>query len=140
MNYGQPEDFEYLKRLGVDVRGKIAIVRYGRSWRGLKAKLAQDNGAVGCLIYSDPREDGFFQSDAYPLGPMRPADGVQRGSVMDMERSIRAIHCLLDGHPEPGSENPSAKLPDPRRNSENDPQDSRAAHLLGRARCRCSSN
>jgi len=84
VNYGQPEDFEYLKKLGIDVKGKIAIVRYGRSWRGLKAKLAQDNGAVGCLIYSDPREDGFFQSDVYPLGPMRPADGVQRGSVMDM--------------------------------------------------------
>jgi N-acetylated-alpha-linked acidic dipeptidase len=84
VNYGQPEDFEYLKKLGVDVKGKIAIARYGRSWRGLKAKLAQDNGAVGCLIYSDPREDGFFQSDVYPQGPMRPADGVQRGSVMDM--------------------------------------------------------
>lgn len=84
VNYGQPEDFEYLKKLGVDVRGKIAIARYGRSWRGLKAKLAQENGAVGCLIYSDPRDDGFFQSDVYPLGPMRPADSVQRGSVMDM--------------------------------------------------------
>jgi N-acetylated-alpha-linked acidic dipeptidase len=84
VNYGQPEDFEYIKKLGIDIRGKIAIVRYGRSWRGLKAKLAQDNGAAGCLIYSDPREDGFFQSDAYPRGPMRPADGVQRGSVMDM--------------------------------------------------------
>jgi N-acetylated-alpha-linked acidic dipeptidase len=83
-NYGQPEDFEYLKKQGVDVKGKIVIVRYGRSWRGLKPKLSQDNGAVGCLIYSDPREDGFFQSDAYPRGPMRPADGVQRGSVMDM--------------------------------------------------------
>ncbi|MCU1336979.1 MAG: Transferrin receptor domain protein dimerization region [Bryobacterales bacterium] len=83
-NYGQPEDFEYLKKQGIDVKGKIAIVRYGRSWRGLKPKLAQDNGAVGCLIYSDPREDGFFQNDVYPRGPMRPADGVQRGSVMDM--------------------------------------------------------
>lgn len=84
VNYGQPEDFEYLKKIGVDLKGKIVIVRYGRSWRGLKPKLAQDNGAVGCLIYSDPREDGFFQNDAYPLGPMRPGDGVQRGSVMDM--------------------------------------------------------
>ncbi|MGH9648395.1 MAG: M28 family peptidase, partial [Bryobacteraceae bacterium] len=84
VNYGQPEDFEYLKKQGIDVKGKIAIARYGRSWRGLKAKLAQDHGAVGCLIYSDPREDGFFQSDTYPRGSMRPADGVQRGSVMDM--------------------------------------------------------
>jgi len=84
VNYGQPEDFEYLKKQGVDLKGKIAIARYGRSWRGLKPKLAQDNGAVGCLIYSDPHEDGFFQNDVYPKGPMRPADGVQRGSVMDM--------------------------------------------------------
>jgi N-acetylated-alpha-linked acidic dipeptidase len=84
VNYGQPEDFEYLKKQGIDIKGKIVIVRYGRSWRGLKPKLAQDNGAVGCLIYSDPREDGFFQNDVYPRGPMRPADGVQRGSVMDM--------------------------------------------------------
>ena len=84
VNYGQPEDFEYLKKQGIDVRGKIAIVRYGRSWRGLKPKLAQEAGAVGCLIYSDPREDGFFQNDPYPRGPARPADGVQRGSVLDM--------------------------------------------------------
>jgi N-acetylated-alpha-linked acidic dipeptidase len=84
VNYGQPEDFEYLKKQGVDLKGKIVIARYGRSWRGLKPKLAQDNGAVGCLIYSDPREDGYFQNDTYPKGPMRPADGVQRGSVMDM--------------------------------------------------------
>jgi len=106
VNYGQPEDFEYLKRLGVDVKGKIVIARYGRSWRGLKAKLAQDNGAVGCLIYSDPREDGFFQSDVYPQGPMRPADGVQRGSVMDM--------ALYPGDPlSPGwaSEAGSKRLP-----------------------------
>jgi N-acetylated-alpha-linked acidic dipeptidase len=83
-NYGLPEDFEYLKKQNVDVKGKIVIVRYGRSWRGLKPKLAQDNGAAGCLIYSDPREDGYFQNDVYPRGPMRPSDGVQRGSVMDM--------------------------------------------------------
>ena len=84
VNYGQPEDFEYLKKQGIDVKGKIAIVRYGRSWRGLKPKLAQEAGAVGCLIYSDPREDGFFQNDPYPRGPARPANGVQRGSVLDM--------------------------------------------------------
>ena len=63
VNYGQPEDYEYLKKQGVDVKGKIVIARYGRSWRGTKPKVAQENGAVGCLIYSDPREDGFFQSD-----------------------------------------------------------------------------
>jgi N-acetylated-alpha-linked acidic dipeptidase len=108
VNYGQPEDFEYLKKQGVDFKGKIVIVRYGRSWRGLKPKLAQDNGAAACLIYSDPREDGFFQNDVYPRGPMRPADGVQRGSVMDM--------ALYPGDPlspgwgsEPASK-PSSKL------------------------------
>src|SRR5690348_8652314 len=84
VNYGVPEDYEELRRMGVDVKGKIVIARYGRSWRGVKPKLAQDNGAVGCLIYSDPREDGYFQNDAYPKGPMRPEQGVQRGSVMDM--------------------------------------------------------
>jgi N-acetylated-alpha-linked acidic dipeptidase len=84
VNYGIPEDYEELRREGVDVKGKIAIARYGRSWRGVKAKLAQENGALGCLIYSDPREDGYFQGDVYPKGPMRPELGVQRGSVLDM--------------------------------------------------------
>jgi len=84
VNYGLAEDYEELKREGVDVKGRIAIARYGRSWRGVKAKLAQENGAVGCLIYSDPREDGYFQGDVYPKGPMRPDLGVQRGSVLDM--------------------------------------------------------
>jgi N-acetylated-alpha-linked acidic dipeptidase len=84
VNYGVAEDYEELRHEGVDVKGKIAIARYGRSWRGVKVKLAQENGAVGCLIYSDPREDGYFQGDVYPKGPMRPELGVQRGSVLDM--------------------------------------------------------
>jgi N-acetylated-alpha-linked acidic dipeptidase len=84
VNYGMPEDYEYLKKAGIDVKGKIAIVRYGRGWRGVKAKLAQENGALGCLIYSDPHEDGYFQNDVYPKGPMRPLEGVQRGSILDM--------------------------------------------------------
>ncbi|HLH43183.1 MAG TPA: M28 family peptidase [Bryobacteraceae bacterium] len=84
VNYGMPEDYEALKKLGVDVKGKIAIVRYGRNWRGVKVKLAQENGALGCLIYSDPRDDGYFLNDVYPKGPMRPELGVQRGSVLDM--------------------------------------------------------
>ena len=84
VNYGMPEDYEALKRLGVDVKGKIVIVRYGRNWRGVKVKLAQENGAVGCLIYSDPRDDGYFINDIYPKGPMRPEQGVQRGCVLDM--------------------------------------------------------
>jgi len=107
-NYGQPEDFEYLKKQGIDVKGKIVIVRYGRSWRGLKPKLAQDNGAAGCLIYSDPREDGFFQSDTYPRGPMRPADGVQRGSVMDM--ALYPGDPLSPGWASEPTSKPSSKL------------------------------
>ncbi|HAL55113.1 MAG TPA: folate hydrolase [Bacteroidetes bacterium] len=84
VNYGIPEDYEQLDRLGVSVKGCIVIARYGASWRGIKPKLAAEKGAVGCLIYSDPREDGFYQGDVFPGGPWRPRDGVQRGSVMDM--------------------------------------------------------
>jgi N-acetylated-alpha-linked acidic dipeptidase len=84
-NYGMPDDYKALARRGIDVRGKIVIVRYGGGWRGLKPKLAQQHGAVGCLIYSDPRNDGYFQGDVYPKGGWRPAQGVQRGSVMDMQ-------------------------------------------------------
>jgi N-acetylated-alpha-linked acidic dipeptidase len=83
-NYGTPEDYKELDKMGIDVRGKIVIARYGRSWRGIKAKLAQSHGAVGCLIYSDPRDDGYFEGVTYPQGPFRPEHGVQRGSIMDM--------------------------------------------------------
>ncbi|MEP6963690.1 MAG: M28 family peptidase, partial [Acidobacteriota bacterium] len=84
VNYGTPEDYDHLQGQGISVTGKIVIARYGRVWRGLKPKLAQDHGAVGCLIYSDPRDDGFYIDNPYPDGPMRPEQGVQRGSVMDM--------------------------------------------------------
>jgi len=84
VNYGTPEDYEVLRKQGIDVKGKIVLARYGKSWRGVKPKLAQEHGAVGCIIYSDPREDGYFQGDAYPKGATRPEQGVQRGSVMDM--------------------------------------------------------
>jgi N-acetylated-alpha-linked acidic dipeptidase len=84
VNFGNVEDYDYLKAVGVDVKGKIVIARYGKGWRGLKPRLAQEHGAIGCLIYSDPREDGYFQNEVYPAGPMRPSAGVQRGSVMDM--------------------------------------------------------
>jgi N-acetylated-alpha-linked acidic dipeptidase len=83
VNYGMPDDYKELARYGVDVKGKIVIVRYGDNWRGLKPKLAYEHGAVGCIIYSDPREDGYFKGDVYPQGGWRPASGVQRGSVMD---------------------------------------------------------
>ncbi len=84
VNYGMPDDYKELARHGVDVKGKIVITRYGQGWRGLKPKLAYEHGAIGCLIYSDPHEDGYFAGDAYPKGGYRPADGVQRGSVLDM--------------------------------------------------------
>ncbi|MFN2384845.1 MAG: M28 family metallopeptidase [Thermoanaerobaculia bacterium] len=84
VNYGVPADYERLEKLGVDVRGKIVIARYGASWRGIKPKVAAEKGAVGCLIYSDPRNDGYFEGDVYPRGPFRSSGGVQRGSVKDM--------------------------------------------------------
>jgi N-acetylated-alpha-linked acidic dipeptidase len=84
VNHGMPDDYKELARHGVDVKGKIVIVRYGGGWRGLKPELAHEHGAVGCLIYSDPSDDGYFQGDAYPAGGWRPADGVQRGSVAKM--------------------------------------------------------
>jgi N-acetylated-alpha-linked acidic dipeptidase len=84
VNYGVPADYEELARLGVSVKGAIAIARYGGSWRGIKPKVAAEHGAIGCLIYSDPRDDGYGPGDTFPNGPFRPADGAQRGSVMDM--------------------------------------------------------
>jgi N-acetylated-alpha-linked acidic dipeptidase len=83
VNYGLPADYEQLQRLGVSVKGAIVIARYGESWRGIKPKVAAEHGAVGCLIYSDPKDDGYFGGDVFPKGPMRPDQGVQRGSVMD---------------------------------------------------------
>ena len=84
VNYGVPDDYEELERMGISVKGAIVIARYGSSWRGIKPKVAFEHGAVGCLIYSDPRDDGYTAGDVYPKGPWRPAEGVQRGSVMDM--------------------------------------------------------
>jgi len=84
VNYGIPDDYEQLARMGISVRGAVVIARYGASWRGTKPKVAAEHGAVGCLIYSDPRDDGYFQGDVFPEGAWRPKDGVQRGSVMDM--------------------------------------------------------
>jgi len=84
VNFGMAPDYIELERHGVDVKGKIVIARYGSGWRGLKAKLAQEHGAVGCIIYSDPHEDGYYTGDAYPKGGTRPEDGVQRGNVSDI--------------------------------------------------------
>jgi len=81
VNYGLPNDYEALKKDGVDVKGKIAIARYGNSFRGVKAKVAEENGALGLIIYSDPADDGYMQGDVYPKGPWRPDSSAQRGSV-----------------------------------------------------------
>ncbi len=84
VNYGVPEDYRLLDSLGISVRGRIVIAKYGRSWRGIKPKVAAERGAIATIIYSDPKDDGFFVGDVYPKGSMRPWTGVQRGSVMDM--------------------------------------------------------
>jgi N-acetylated-alpha-linked acidic dipeptidase len=84
VNYGVPRDYEELAERGIDVKGKIVIARYGGSWRGIKPKVAAEHGAVGCLIYSDPRNDGYYQGDVYPKGAWRNENGAQRGSVADM--------------------------------------------------------
>ncbi|MFM7838263.1 MAG: transferrin receptor-like dimerization domain-containing protein [Chitinophagaceae bacterium] len=84
VNYGLPEDYETLRQMGIEVTGKIVIAKYGRSWRGIKPKVAQEHGAIGCLIYSDPMDDGYFQGDVYPKGAFKNEFGAQRGSVLDM--------------------------------------------------------
>ncbi|AEM72226.1 Glutamate carboxypeptidase II [Allomuricauda ruestringensis DSM 13258] len=84
VNYGIPSDYEELEKLGIDVKGKIVIAKYYGSWRGIKPKLAAEKGAIGCIIYSDPEDDGYYQGDVYPKGPYKNKTGVQRGSVMDM--------------------------------------------------------
>jgi N-acetylated-alpha-linked acidic dipeptidase len=84
VNYGIPADYDVLERKGIDVRGKIVIAKYGGSWRGIKPKVAAEHGAIGCIIYSDPRGDGYYQGDVYPKGAFRSENGVQRGSVADM--------------------------------------------------------
>ena len=84
VNYGIPEDYEMLARYGIDVTGKIAIAKYGRSWRGIKPKLAAEKGAIGTIMYSDPADDGYARGDVYPNGPWKNDSAVQRGSVMDM--------------------------------------------------------
>ena len=125
VNYGTPEDYEQLAKLGVDVKGKIVIARYGRSWRGIKPKVAYEHGAVGCIIYSDPHEDGFFPGDVYPDGRYRPEMGAQRGSVMDMP-----IH---PGDPlTPGTASEAGRAAPRSRRVADDPEDSGAADLLRR--------
>jgi N-acetylated-alpha-linked acidic dipeptidase len=84
VNFGVPDDYDQLERMGIDVKGKIVIAKYGGSWRGIKPKVAQEHGAIGCLIYSDPQQDGYYQGDVYPKGAYKNKFGAQRGSVQDM--------------------------------------------------------
>ncbi|PIB25302.1 transferrin receptor-like dimerization domain-containing protein [Maribacter sp. 4G9] len=84
VNYGIPKDYEELEKMGISVKGKIVIAKYQGSWRGIKPKLAAENGAIGCIIYSDPQDDGYGRGDVYPKGAFKNKTGVQRGSVMDM--------------------------------------------------------
>ncbi len=84
VNYGIPADYEELEKMGIDVKGKIVIAKYYGSWRGIKPKLAAEKGAIGCIIYSDPEDDGYVQGNVYPKGAFKNKTGVQRGSVMDM--------------------------------------------------------
>lgn len=84
VNYGLPDDYQKLAAMGIDVKGKIVIAKYGRSWRGIKPKVAYEHGAIGCIIYSDPADDGYAAGDVYPKGAFKSESGVQRGSVMDM--------------------------------------------------------
>ena len=85
VNFGNREDYEQLDRLGISVKGAIVIARYGGGWRGIKPKVAGEHGAIGCIIYSDPKGDGYYNGDDYPAGGWRPREGVQRGSVMDTD-------------------------------------------------------
>ncbi len=87
VNQGIPADYEYLAKQGIDVKGKIVIARTAGG-RGIKPKVAYEHGAIGCIIYSDPKDDGYYQGDTYPKGALRPPDGVQRGSVMDMPMAV----------------------------------------------------
>ena len=84
VNYGIPEDYDRLDRMGISVKGKIVLAKYGHSWRGIKPKVAQEHGAIGCIIYSDPKDDGYYEGEMYPKGAYRNEYEVQRGSVMDM--------------------------------------------------------
>src|SRR6202035_768175 len=97
VNQGMPDDYRELERQGVSVKGRIVLTRYGGGWRGLKPKLAYEHGAIGCIIYSDPADDGYGQGETIPAGPMRPEWGVQRGSVADT--TLYAGDPLTPGEP-----------------------------------------
>ena len=125
VNYGRREDYEDLDRLGISVKGAIVIARYGKAWRGIKPKVAGEQGAIGCIIYSDPEDDGYYTGDDYPTGGYRPKEGVQRGSVMDTDHPgdplTPGIGATADAKrltirkPRPSRRFPSCRFPTPTR-------------------------
>ncbi len=127
VNYGMPDDYKALQRMGVDVKGKIVIARYGQGWRGLKPKLAQDHGAVGCIIYSDPRDDGYSTDDAYPEG--RVASGARIPA-----RLGRRHDALSRRSPDARRRRHRRRQAPHARRSADDPEDSRPADFLRRCR------
>ncbi|XOV91652.1 MAG: transferrin receptor-like dimerization domain-containing protein [Bacteroidota bacterium] len=106
VNYGLPADYDELEKLGIDVKGKIVLAKYMGSWRGIKPKVAAEKGAIGCIIYSDPEDDGFFQGETYPEGPFKSEFGVQRGAVMDLPLAPGDV--LTPGY---GATNKAKRLP-----------------------------
>ena len=125
VNYGMPDDYDKLAQMGIKVNGKIVLARYMGGWRGIKPKVAAEHGAIGCIIFSDPADDGFFQGDTYPNGPWRPEWGVQRGSTMDMPTYPGDPLSPGWGH-DAGREEPGAER------SEDAAEDSGAADFVGR--------
>ena len=125
VNYGMPDDYKELARRGIDVKGKIVIARYGGGWRGLKPKLAQEHGAVGCLIYSDPHDDGYFAGDTYPKGGWRPA--ARRAARLGADMPVAPGDPLTPGV---GATEDAKRLTLER--GEDDPEDPGAADLLRR--------
>ena len=113
MNYGRPEDFAALEKMGIDVKGKIVLVRYGELFRGLKVRNAQKRGAAGILIFSDPADDGFAKGDVYPAGPFRPgsADSARQRSVplAGAGRSVDAVRSVRQGR-EAASHRPALRV------------------------------
>ena len=95
-NYGRRQDFEKLAEMGISCDGKIVIARYGGSWRGIKPKVAQEHGAIGCILYSDPKDDGYFQGDVYPSGAYKNESGAQRRAVIDLPVAPGDPLALID--------------------------------------------
>jgi len=136
VNYGLDKDYRMLDSLGVSVRGRIAMARYGFSFRGIKAREAERHGAIGLILYSDPQDDGYFHGDIYPRGPMRPAGGIQRGSVLNRNRCPAPGACRRS--PSPSREFPWSRWGTGTRNRSSTGWAGRPPRKGGREGCRCT--